>query len=71
MSKAYVATGEYVQLVCAYDKNPSKALKKIAKVVDTMMNDNDLTMLSGINIGYDDDGTYSVTAFVSTTKVLL
>lgn len=66
--KAYVATGEYAQLVCAYDKNPAAALKKIAKRVEKMTLDDEWLMLSGVNIYYDDEGFYNVTATVSTTK---
>ena len=51
--KAYVATGEYAQLVCAYDKNPAKALKAISKKVEKMLINDEWLMLSGINVGYD------------------
>jgi hypothetical protein len=64
--KAYVATGEYAQLVCAFDKNPAKALKKAAKKIDELQNDNEYLMLTGVNINYDDEGFYYVTATVST-----
>ena len=66
--KAYVATGEYAQLICAYDKNPAKALKAIAKKVDSMIHEDEWVMLSGVNVGYDDEGFYNITATVSTTK---
>lgn len=67
--KAYVATAEYAQLVCASDKNPSKSLKKIAKFIDEMQGDDERFMLTGINVGYDDDGVYNITATVSTIIV--
>lgn len=63
--KAYVATAEYAQLVCAFDKNPSKALKKIAKLIDEMQKGDEWLMLTGVNVGYDDDGFYNITATVS------
>lgn len=66
--KAYVATGEYAQLLCAYNKNPAKALKAIARKVEKMTVDNDSLMLSGVNICYDDEGFYNVSATVTTTK---
>lgn len=64
--KAYIATGEYAQLVCAFDKNPAKALKKVAKQIDQMGKSDDWLMLTGINVGYDDEGFYNITATVST-----
>lgn len=64
--KAYVATGEYAQLVCGFDKNPAKALKKVAKKIDELGKDNEFFMLTGVNINYDDEGIYYVTATVST-----
>lgn len=67
MSKAYLATGEYAELICAYDKNPAKALKKAAKLIDRIVCCNENTMLSSVNVGYDDDGFYSITATISTT----
>lgn len=64
--KAYVATGEYAQLICVSDRNPAKALKKIAKKYEEL-EDGGWTMLTGVNIGYDDEGFYNVTATISTT----
>ena len=66
--KAYVATGEHAQLICAYDKNPAKALKAIAKKVEKMMAEDEWIMLSGVNIGYDDEGFYNISATVTTTN---
>ena len=64
--KAYVATGEYAELVCGFDKNPAKALKIVAKKIGEMNKDNEWLMLTGVNINYDDEGFYYVTATVST-----
>ena len=69
--KAYVATGEYAQLVCAYDKNPAKALKAVARKVEKMLINDEWLMLSGVNVGYDDEGFYNVSATVTTTKHVL
>jgi hypothetical protein len=66
--KAYVATGEHARLICAYDKNPAKALKSIAKKVEKMMAEDEWIMLSGVNIGYDDEGFYNISATVTTTN---
>ena len=67
--KAYIATGEYAQLICAFDKNPAKALKKIAKKYDEVAGGDEWTMLNSVNIGYDDEGFYHVTATISTTAL--
>lgn len=66
--KAYVATGEKVQLVCSYDKSASKALKSVAKKIDSMGNEDEWLMLNGINVSYDDDGYYGIVASVSVSK---
>lgn len=64
--KAYVAHGEYAELVCSFDKSPAKALKSVAKKINEMNKLNDSLMLTGVNISYDDEGIYYVTATVST-----
>lgn len=66
--KAYVATGEYAQVICAYDKSPAKALKAVAKKIDKMEREDEWLMLSSINVNYDDDGYYGITAIVTTTN---
>ena len=66
MNKAYVATAEYAQLVCAFDKEASKAMKKVAKKIAEMQKDDEWLMLTSLNVGYDDEGFYHVTATVST-----
>lgn len=71
MSKAYLATGEYSQLICAYDKDPAKALKKVAKFLGTVIKYEEDTMLTGVNVGYDDEGFYSITATISNTTITL
>ena len=65
MSNAYLAYAERAQLVCAYDKNPAKALKKAAKLIDDMCETNENVMLTGVNVQFDDDGYYNITATVS------
>lgn len=67
--KAYVAHGEYAELVCGFDKNPAKALKSVAKKIGEMNKDNEWLMLTSVNINYDDEGIYYVTATVSTAVV--
>jgi hypothetical protein len=69
MSKAYVATSEYAQLVVAFDKNPSKAMKKVAKKIDQMQNSDEWLMLTSLNVGYDDEGFYHITATVSSVNL--
>lgn len=63
--KAYIATEENAQLVCAFDKSPSKALKKIAKQFDRMLENDEWLMLAGVNVGYDEEGFYHITATVT------
>lgn len=67
MSKnnAYVASGEYAFLVCAYSKTVKGAFKALGKKIDEVSDEN--TMLIGINTYFDDDGYYHLTATLSTT----
>lgn len=67
--KAYVATGEYAQVICAYDKSPAKALKAVAKKIDKMEREDEWLMLSSVNVNYDDEGYYGITAIVTTTSL--
>lgn len=67
MSKAYVASAEKAQIICAFDKDASKALHAIASLYDEIQSGDEWTMLNSVNIGYDDEGFYHVTATVSTT----
>lgn len=65
MSKAYVANGEHIALICGYDKNPAKALKKVAKLVEKITNDDPNVMLSGMNVYFDDEHNYNINAYLS------
>lgn len=67
--KAYVATGEYAQVICAYDKSPARALKAVAKKIDKMEREDEWLMLSSVNVNYDDEGYYGITAIVTTTSL--
>ena len=67
--KAYVASGEHAQVICAYDKVPAKALKAVAKKIDKMEREDEWLMLSSINVNYDDEGYYGITAIVTTTNL--
>lgn len=65
--KAYVAAGEKAQIICAYDKDAAKALKKIANLYKELSSIDEWTMLNSVNVYYDDEGFYNVSATVSTT----
>lgn len=69
MSKAYIATSEQAQLVVAFDKNASKAMKKVAKKIDEMQDSDRWLMLTSLNVGYDDEGFYHITATVSSVNL--
>lgn len=69
MSQAYVATAEAAQIICAFNKDAAKALHAIASLYDEMQDKDEWTMLSSVNVGYDDEGFYHVTATVSTTAL--
>lgn len=65
MSKAFVASGEHIALICGYDKNPAKALKKVTKLVKKIADNDPNVMLSGMNVYYDDEGNYNINAYLS------
>lgn len=67
--KAYIARSEQAQVVCAYDKAPAKALKAIAKKIDKMEREDEWLMLTSLNVNYDDEGYYGITAIVTTTNL--
>ena len=67
--KAYIAKSEHAQVICAYDKIPAKALKAVAKKIDKMEREDEWLMLSSINVNYDDEGYYGITAIVTTTNL--
>ena len=65
--KAYIAYGEKAILVIAYDQNPSKAMRKVAKKIERMSASDEWLNLTGLNVSYDDEGYYHIIATVSTT----
>lgn len=67
-SKSWVASGEDALLVCAYGPTPGKALKKIGKLIDSMLEQNNTLLLQGVNVTYDDDDVVIVNATVTTWK---
>jgi hypothetical protein len=69
MSKAYIATAERAQILVAFHKNPSKAMKMIAKKINQMQSEDEWLMLSSLNVGYDDEGFYHITATVSSVNL--
>jgi len=69
MNKAYIATAENAQLVVAFDKNPSKAMKDVAKKINQMQHNDEWLMLTSLNVGYDEEGLYHITATVSSVNV--
>jgi hypothetical protein len=69
MSKAYIATAERAQLVVSFDKNPAKAMKMVAKKIDKMQTSDEWLMLTSLNVGYDDEGFYHITATVSSVAL--
>lgn len=69
MSKgmAYVAHGERATLVIAYNKKPAKAMKMVANLITEMQQNDEWLMLSSLNVAYDEEGFYHITATVTTT----
>lgn len=64
-SYAYVAHGEDPLVLCAYGETPGKAMKKMAKLVDSYVKNNDENLVLGMNSHYDDDGTFCMNVTIS------
>ena len=54
-SVSWIATGEQAFLLCAYAPTPGKALKKIGKLIDSLLAESDDVVVQGINLTYDDE----------------
>lgn len=57
-SGAYIASGEKATLLCSYGTTPSKALKKMANIIDMYANEVESSIVQGINLYYEDDIVY-------------
>lgn len=62
---AYVAFGETPFVICAYGDTPGKSLKKMAKLIDKMIKEDDSTTVLSLNSSYDEDGIFVATATLS------
>lgn len=62
---AYIASGEKPFIICAYGDTPGKALKKMAKLIDQIIKDDDTTAVLSLNSTYDEDGIFVATATLS------
>jgi hypothetical protein len=64
-NKAYIAFGERPYIVCSYGDTPGKALKKMAKLIDKKVKEDDTTIVLSLNSSYDEDGIFVATATLS------
>ena len=64
-NKAYIAFGERPYVVCSFGDTPGKALKKMAKLIDKKVREDDSTIVLSLNSSYDDDGKFTATATLS------
>ncbi len=64
-NKAYIASGERAYVVCAYGATPGKALKKMAKLIDKKVKEDDTTIVLSLNSSYDEDYVFVATATLS------
>jgi hypothetical protein len=65
---AYVAHGELPIVLCAYGETPGKAMKKMAKLIDKHLNQDDSHLVLGMNSGYDDDGVFCMNVTLSSWR---
>lgn len=65
---AYIAHGESTMMICSYDKRASRALKKAARAIDKVMFADQYANPVALNISFDDEGYYQVTAIIATMR---
>jgi hypothetical protein len=64
-NNAYVAHGELPILLCAYGETPGKAMRKMAKLIDKHLSEDDSNLILGMNSGYDEDGVFCMNVTLS------
>lgn len=64
-NNAYIATGENPFIICVYGDTPGKSLKKMAKLIDKKIKEDDTTVILSLNSSYDEDGIFLATATLS------
>jgi hypothetical protein len=64
-NNAYVAFGETPIVLCSYGTTPGKAMKKMTKLIDKYINENEDCVVLGLNSHYDEDGTFCMNATIS------
>lgn len=57
-SGAYQANGEQAYLLCSYGPTPTKALKKMTDIIEMFTEENENSIIQGINLYYEDDIVY-------------
>jgi hypothetical protein len=62
---AYTAWAENPFVVCAYGQTPNKALKKLGRLIDAYLDEDENTLVLGINCHYDEDGIFNINATLS------
>jgi hypothetical protein len=62
---AYIAWGESPFVVCSYGETPGKALKKLGRLIDDCIKDDQETLVLGINCHYDEDNLFNANATLS------
>jgi hypothetical protein len=65
---AYVAHGESPILLCAHGETPGKAMKKMAKLIDKHLKEDDGYLVLGMNSDYDSDGVFAMNVTLSPWK---
>jgi predicted glutamine amidotransferase len=64
-SGAYLALGERPFIICAYGDNPGSVLKKMARLINKKIKEDDTTTVLSLNSSYDEDGIFVATATLS------
>jgi hypothetical protein len=65
-SGSYIASGETPCVICAYGKTPGIALKKLGKMIDKMIKEDQNTIVLSTNSSYDEYGIFNINATLST-----
>jgi hypothetical protein len=64
-NNAYIAYGENPIVLCSYGVTPGRAMKKMGKLIDSYVGEDEETIVLGVNCSYDEDGTFCMNVTLS------
>jgi len=62
---AYLAWGESPFVVCSWGETPGKALRKLGRLIDQQVKEDESVIVLSTNCHYDEDGVFNANATLS------